>query len=200
MSTGCPCNGPDFVSQHPHGDPQLCNSRFRGSDALCWPLSALDTHSVHLQLVGKALISQKEKEQEEEERKNKEKGERPCFKFQLVEAEASRTHSKQAWWHWGCWASALLLPGWHCTSRHREKFWQAFPMQGFRANSCVQVSCRRWEMLVWTKRRHSGRGWEQGWTGHHHVTPESPPTHGPDMQRTQSQRAQVSKTPGSSSC
>lgn len=48
----------DLISfpQHSHGDSQLCNSRSRGSDALCWPLSALDTHSVHLQLVGKTLI------------------------------------------------------------------------------------------------------------------------------------------------
>lgn len=59
-----------------------------------------------------------------------------------------------------CWALGPPLPGWHCTSRHREKFWQAFPIQGFRASSCVQVSFRRWEMLVWTNRRHSGRGWK----------------------------------------
>lgn len=84
-----------------------------------------------------------------------------------------------------------LLPGWHCTSRHREKFWQAFPIQGFRASSCVQVSCRRWEMLVWTNRRHSGKGWEKEGTGHYHVTPVSPPTQGPDLQRSQSQRVQL---------
>lgn len=60
---------------------------------------------MHLQLVGKALIKISKLEREGGAggggKKNKEKRERPCFKFQLVEAEASRTHSKQAWWHWG---------------------------------------------------------------------------------------------------
>lgn len=51
----------------------------------------------------------------------------------------------------GCYPLALRL-------QHREKFRQAFPKQGFRANSCMTVSCRRWESLVWMNRRHSGRG------------------------------------------
>lgn len=64
------------------------------------------------------------------------------------------------------------LPGWHCSSRHREKFRRV--IQGFRAASCSEVSCRRWEMLVWTRRRQLGGGWGQGGRRHGHITPASP--------------------------